>query len=45
MDKGKAGSNFELLLDRVFGGGVEDRLGVLGDPIGIGDRLTVGGVA
>jgi hypothetical protein len=48
IDNGKAGSNFELLFDRALGGGgVDDRLGVLGDPIGTGtgDRLTVGGVA
>jgi len=45
MDNGKAGESFEFDLDRLRSGGVEGRFGVLGDPIGIGDRLDVGGVA
>jgi len=45
MDNGKAGKSFAFDLDRFRSGGVEGRFGVLGDPIGIGDRLDVGGVA
>ena len=45
MDNGKAGNSFEFDLDRFRSGGVEGRFGVLGDPIGIGDRLVVGGLA
>ena len=45
MDNGKAGKSLELDFDRFRSGGVEGRFGVLGDPIGIGVRLAVGGVA